>query len=120
MLDALDRRLLDALQADPRASYRALARHAGTTTPTAIARIRRMTDLGAIQGFRVMVAPWAEAPVALPSIPMATASALPLCHQCHGALPPVPVEHRIAGRHHLFCCTTCRDRMVERSRVHQA
>lgn len=111
MLDELDRRILRALQQDPRASYREVARVARTTAPTAIARTKRMMDLGAIHGFQTLVAPWADS---APDLPMAKPTG-PRCHQCHGPLPEHAVEQRIAGRSHVFCCTVCRDTMMTRA-----
>lgn len=117
VLDELDRRILRALQKDPRASYRSIARSAGTTPPTAIARTKRLMDLGAIQGFQTVVAPWADENP-LPALSMGLREGGPRCHQCRGPLPEAPVEQRIAGHHHVFCCTVCRDTMVDRSRRH--
>ena len=58
-LDELDMRILRSLQADARASYRAVARELGTTTPTVSARVKRMEGLGIIQGYRVDLDPQA-------------------------------------------------------------
>jgi hypothetical protein len=109
VLDELDRRIIHALQDNARASFREVARIARTTPPTAIARIRRLTDLGAILGFHIDIAPWADA---TPTIQLASPVGGPRCHLCQGALPQSAVELRIAGRAHVFCCTVCRDTMV--------
>lgn len=102
VLDELDRRIIEALQADARASYRAIAEKSGTTPPTAIARIQRMKDLGVIEGFVVRIAPWAGM-----SSPPQQAQSAAECHQCHGPLPEPPLEAKVGGRHHWFCCGHC-------------
>lgn len=164
MLDPLDRRLLAVLHDDARASYRALARAVGTTAPTAIARLRRLKELGILRGYRPVLAPPAghvyecvtsgiEPPAvilervhygdgtrwsclvddppafqrwatgqgvtihAVESVhrPRHRADPQLACHECRGPLPDRPIEAIIAGRHHAFCCTTCRDHMGNRA-----
>lgn len=163
MYDALDEAIIAALLDDTRASHRALARRVGTTPPTLIARLRRLEELGAITGYRPILAPppgtyecvsvetppgqgiestayddgtrrwtftctneaalraWTtRSQVTLHTVAAPVhvgAATLPvlLCHQCKGPLPEAPVTARIAGRHHVFCCTTCRERMRERA-----
>jgi Lrp/AsnC family transcriptional regulator, leucine-responsive regulatory protein len=56
-LDEVDRRLLAALVADPRASRSELARRTGVSTPTASARLARLERLEVIRGYRVDVDP---------------------------------------------------------------
>ncbi len=91
---------------------RALARSTESTAPTVSSRVKRLMDLGAIQGFSVNLAPWVGLdPAARPPGPTSELR----CHQCHGQLPDRPVEERIQGRHHIFCCTLCRDAMVQRA-----
>ncbi len=119
MIDALDRAILEVLVADGRASLRAVARAVGSTTPTVSARVKRMHDLGVIRGFSVVLGPAAGAPSTAPRPaidPHVWRPAI-LCHTCGGPLPDVPVEVRIADRAHVFCCVTCRDRMVRRARA---
>ncbi|CUH79205.1 Regulatory protein AsnC [Tritonibacter multivorans] len=52
-LDALDRTLLKALVRDGRVSWKDLAAEAGVSAPTIRERVRRLQDLGVIQGFGV-------------------------------------------------------------------
>lgn len=54
-LDELDRKILEVLRKDGRASYREIARRAGSTTPTVSARIRNLENLGVIQGYRAVI-----------------------------------------------------------------
>ncbi len=48
-LDAVDRRLLSALQADGRASWAALGAQVGLSAPAVRQRVQRMTEAGVLQ-----------------------------------------------------------------------
>jgi len=50
-IDATDRKILGELTRDCRKSYRAVAKRAGISVGTALARIRRMEKLGIIKGY---------------------------------------------------------------------
>lgn len=56
-LDVLDWRLLQALQRDARASYAELGRVVGLSPPAVAERVRRLEDVGVIQGYRAIVDP---------------------------------------------------------------
>ncbi|PLW68457.1 AsnC family transcriptional regulator [Streptomyces sp. SCUT-3] len=56
-MDALDRALLDALQADARLSFNELARRVHLSPPTVAQRVRRMEEAGVITGYRAQVDP---------------------------------------------------------------
>lgn len=56
-LDAIDRRLLAALQADGRASFEQLAAAAGLSPSAVLRRVRRLEDDGVIGGYVALVAP---------------------------------------------------------------
>jgi DNA-binding Lrp family transcriptional regulator len=56
-LDPIDRRILDLLSADGRASVRELAERAGIGRATAYNRIQRLQDAGVIRGFTVVLDP---------------------------------------------------------------
>ena len=58
-LDELDHGILRSLQSDARTSYRTLAKQLKTTTPTVSSRVKRLEDLGIIQGYRVELDPQA-------------------------------------------------------------
>ncbi len=117
MLDALDRAIIEALLQDGRASFRAVARAVGSTTPTVSARVKRMQDLGIIQGFRVVLGPSTGDASATAAIDAQAWNPVVVCHTCGGPLPDPAVEMRIGERAHVFCCVTCRDRMVARARA---
>ncbi|HII37634.1 MAG TPA: Lrp/AsnC family transcriptional regulator [Candidatus Poseidoniaceae archaeon] len=56
-LDAVDRAIIAALLSDARASQRQLAREVGVAQGTITNRIRRMEDMGIIQGYSVVIDP---------------------------------------------------------------
>jgi DNA-binding Lrp family transcriptional regulator len=56
-LDAIDRRILDLLSADGRASVREVAERARIGRATAYSRIQRLQDEGVIGGFTVVLDP---------------------------------------------------------------
>lgn len=55
LVDRLDRRILEALKRDARTSYRKIAQMMGVTTPTVIARIKKLVEMGIIEGYSVKV-----------------------------------------------------------------
>lgn len=57
--DAIDRRLIDALRANARASYAELARVVGLSAPAVHDRVRRLESIGVITGYHAAVAPTA-------------------------------------------------------------
>jgi DNA-binding Lrp family transcriptional regulator len=56
-IDSLDVKLINMLQENARRSYTDLARATGVTIPTVKERIKRLIELGVIEGFTVMVNP---------------------------------------------------------------
>ena len=56
-LDALDRRLIDALRTDGRASYAELARAVGLSSSAVHERVAKLESSGVIMGYRAVVAP---------------------------------------------------------------
>lgn len=56
-LDPIDAAILRALQRDPRASLRAIARKVGVSVPTVSAHLRNLEELGVVRGFRVVLDP---------------------------------------------------------------
>jgi Lrp/AsnC family transcriptional regulator, leucine-responsive regulatory protein len=57
MLDAADRLLLEALSRDARLSLKALAAHAGLSSPSAAERIRKLEERGVIRGYAADIDP---------------------------------------------------------------
>jgi Lrp/AsnC family leucine-responsive transcriptional regulator len=56
-LDAVNRRLLEELQADPRISMSALGRRLGMSAPAVTERLQRLESTGVITGYRLEVDP---------------------------------------------------------------
>jgi DNA-binding Lrp family transcriptional regulator len=56
-IDSLDVKLIEMLQENARITYTALARATGVTIPTVKERMKRLIELGVIEGFTVMVNP---------------------------------------------------------------
>ncbi|WP_250003577.1 Lrp/AsnC family transcriptional regulator [Actinoplanes sp. M2I2] len=57
LLDATNKRLLDALGADPRATAAELARQVGMSAPAVRERLTRLEEAGVIRGYRLDVDP---------------------------------------------------------------
>lgn len=57
MLDAIDSKAIDALQADGRASWADLGASLGLSAPAAAERVRKLVDGGIIRGFTAMLDP---------------------------------------------------------------
>lgn len=57
VLDQIDRRLVEALRADARASYAQLAREVGLSAPSVQERVRRLERRGVLLGFHAFVDP---------------------------------------------------------------
>jgi Lrp/AsnC family transcriptional regulator, leucine-responsive regulatory protein len=56
-VDSVDRRLLDALRANARATYAELARIVGLSAPAAHERVSKLESAGVITGYHAAVAP---------------------------------------------------------------
>jgi len=56
-MDAIDRRLLEELQADARLSLAELGRRVGLSSPAVAERLQRLEGTGAIRGYRAEVDP---------------------------------------------------------------
>jgi Lrp/AsnC family leucine-responsive transcriptional regulator len=56
-MDAVDRRLVDALRANARASYAELARQVGLSAPSVHERVGKLELSGVIRGYHASVAP---------------------------------------------------------------
>jgi len=111
VLDDLDRAILRLLQEDARRSFRRLAEMADCTAPTVAARVRRMEDLGVIQGYTVRLDPDVFG-VTAGGVDVERVAHL-VCHWCRKDTPE-PLWAKVDGRRHPFCCTTCRGAYLER------
>lgn len=111
-IDGLDRKILEHLRADARLSYREVARRVGSTTPTVIARVRRMEELDIIQGYTVRLDPDVFGAPDDHTVDLDAEVRL-TCHTC-GKATGHPEWWSGDGRRHPFCCPTCRRQFVER------
>ena len=97
-LDAVNRRLLRELSADPRITMSALARRVGMSAPAVSERIQRMERAGVIAGYRVDISP---AALGLPLTVFVrirpTAGQLPKIAELARQAPEVSECHRISG-----------------------
>lgn len=98
LLDATNRRLLDALQADPRASAAELARRVGMSAPAVRERVARLEEAGVIRGYRLDIDP---AAIGLPVSAWVRIrpgpGQLPRIAELAGRTPEVSECHRISG-----------------------
>ena len=98
LLDAVNRRLLRELAAEPRITMSALARRVGMSAPAVSERVQRLERAGVITGYRVDISP---AALGLPVTAFVrihpTAGQLPKIAQLAKDTPEVSECHRISG-----------------------
>jgi Lrp/AsnC family leucine-responsive transcriptional regulator len=98
LIDAVNRRLLRELSADPRITMSALARRVGMSAPAVSERIQRMERAGVIVGYRVDISPAALGlPVTVFVRIRPTAGQLPRIAELARQTPEVSECHRISG-----------------------
>jgi Lrp/AsnC family transcriptional regulator, leucine-responsive regulatory protein len=97
-LDAVNRRLLRELDADPRITMSALARRVNMSAPAVSERIQRLERAGVITGYRVEISP---AALGLPVTAFVrirpTAGQLPKITELAKQAPEISECHRISG-----------------------
>jgi Lrp/AsnC family transcriptional regulator, leucine-responsive regulatory protein len=98
LLDAVNRRLLRELAAEPRITMSALARRVGMSAPAVSERVQRLERAGVITGYRADISP---AALGLPVTAFVrirpTAGQLPKIAQLAKDTPEVSECHRISG-----------------------
>jgi Lrp/AsnC family transcriptional regulator, leucine-responsive regulatory protein len=98
LLDAVNRRLLRELAAEPRVTMSALARRVGMSAPAVTERVQRMERAGVITGYRVDISPAAlGCPVTAFVRIRPFAGQLPKIAALAQQLPEVSECHRISG-----------------------
>jgi len=98
LLDETNRRLLEALTDDPRASAAELARHVGMSAPAVRERVARLEQAGVIRGYRLDVDPAAIGlPVAAWVRIRPGPGQLPRIAELAARVPQVSECHRISG-----------------------
>ncbi|HKD76748.1 MAG TPA: Lrp/AsnC family transcriptional regulator, partial [Ktedonobacterales bacterium] len=98
MLDAINIRLLEELQRDPRVTMAELGRRIGMSSPAVTERVRRMEEAGIIGGYAIIINP---APLGLPIAAYIRirphAGQLPQIAELARRIPEVVECHRITG-----------------------
>lgn len=98
LLDAVNRRLLRELDANPRITMSALARRAGMSAPAVSERIQRLERTGVITGYRAEISP---AALGLPVTAFVrirpTPGQLPKIAELARQTPEITECHRISG-----------------------
>jgi Lrp/AsnC family leucine-responsive transcriptional regulator len=98
LLDAVNRRLLCELDANPRITMSALARRVGMSAPAVSERIQRLERAGVITGYRVEISP---AALGLPVTAFVrirpTAGQIPKIAELAKQIPEISECHRISG-----------------------
>lgn len=98
LLDAVNRRLLRELAAEPRITMSELARRVGMSAPAVSERVQRLERAGVITGYRVDISPAALGlPVTAFVRVRPTAGQLPKIAQLAQETPEVSECHRISG-----------------------
>jgi Lrp/AsnC family leucine-responsive transcriptional regulator len=98
LVDAVNRRLLRELAANPRITMSALARRAGMSAPAVSERIQRMERAGVITGYRLDISPAALGlPVTVFVRIRPTAGQLPRIAELARQTPEISECHRISG-----------------------
>ncbi|MEH1127328.1 Lrp/AsnC family transcriptional regulator [Micromonospora sp. CPCC 206061] len=98
VLDETNRRLLDALSADPRATAAELARQVGMSAPAVRERLARLEQAGVIRGYRLDIDPAAIGlPVAAWVRIRPGPGQLPKIAELAARTPQVSECHRISG-----------------------
>ncbi len=97
-IDAINRRLLEELQRDPRLSMSELGRRIGMSSPAVTERVRRLEEAGVIRGYRL------EVNAAALGLPIAAyirihphAGQLPRIAELARQIPEVVECHRVTG-----------------------
>src|SRR5881397_864757 len=112
VLDHTAWRILDALQADSRLSFRELGRRVGLSAPAAAERVRRLEDAGIITGYRVELGLEKLFPVtAIVRVSALEEKCVPL-GACVRELDGVVESYRVTGEDRLIL------RVVARSVTH--
>ncbi|MCA2215956.1 Lrp/AsnC family transcriptional regulator [Jidongwangia harbinensis] len=97
-LDPVNRRLLEALSADPRLSAAELARRVGMSAPAVRERVSRLEEAGVIRGYRLDIDPAAIGlPVAAWVRVRPGPGQLPRIAELARRTPEVSECHRISG-----------------------
>src|SRR5581483_2144724 len=97
-LDAVNIRILDELQRDPRLTMSELGRRIGMSSPAVTERVRRLEEAGVIQGYRLALNPTALGlPIAAYIRIRPNPGQLPRVAELAQQIPEVVECHRVTG-----------------------
>jgi Lrp/AsnC family leucine-responsive transcriptional regulator len=97
-IDAVNRRILEELQRDPRLTMSELGRRIGMSSPAVTERVRRLEEAGVIRGYRLEVNPAALGlPIALYIRIHPNPGQLPRVAELAEQIPEVVECHRVTG-----------------------
>jgi Lrp/AsnC family transcriptional regulator, leucine-responsive regulatory protein len=97
-LDAVNRRVLEELQRDPRVPMSELGRRIGMSSPAVTERVRRLEEAGVIRGYRLDLNPAALGlPIALYIRIRPNPGQLPRIAELAQQIPEVVECHRVTG-----------------------
>jgi Lrp/AsnC family leucine-responsive transcriptional regulator len=97
-LDAINIRLLEELQQDPRLSMSELGRRVGMSSPAVTERVRRLEEAGVIRGYRLDLNPTALGlPIAAYIRIRPNPGQLPRIAELANEIPEVVECHRVTG-----------------------
>jgi Lrp/AsnC family transcriptional regulator, leucine-responsive regulatory protein len=97
-IDAINRRILEELQGDPRLTMSELGRRIGMSSPAVTERVRRLEEAGVIRGYRLDVNPAALGlPIALYIRIRPNPGQLPRIAELAQQLPEVVECYRVTG-----------------------
>ena len=97
-IDAVNRRILEELQRDPRVTMSELGRRIGMSSPAVTERVRRLEEAGVIRGYRLDVNPATLGlPIAVYIRIRPNAGQLPRIAELARQIPEVVECHRVTG-----------------------
>jgi Lrp/AsnC family transcriptional regulator, leucine-responsive regulatory protein len=97
-IDAVNRRILEELQRDPRVTMSKLGRRIGMSSPAVTERVRRLEEAGVIRGYRLDVNPAVLGlPIALYIRIRPNPGQLPRIAELAQQIPEVIECHRVTG-----------------------
>ncbi len=97
-IDAVNKRILEELQADPRVTMSELGRRIGMSSPAVTERVRRLEETGVIRGYRLELDPTALGlPITAYVRIRPNAGQLPRIAELAQQIPEVVECHRVTG-----------------------
>ena len=97
-IDAVNRRILEELQREPRLTMSELGRRIGMSSPAVTERVRRLEETGVIRGYRLELNPMALGlPIAAYIRIRPNAGQLPRIVELAQQIPEVVECHRVTG-----------------------